>query len=1017
MLFADLVGSTELGEDDPERTRLLIDRFFAAMREEIERVGGTIEKYAGDAVMAAFGAPAALEDHAERALHAALAMQRRVRELGDRLELRIGVNTGEVVVDGAPDGTFVTGDAVNVCARLEQNAAPGQVLVGERTAQAARGAFVFGDAVAVAAKGKSRPVEARELVRATAAVRPRGAIATRFVGRERELAELVAAYETALSTEQPRLALLVGDAGVGKSRLVREFWASLEARTDAPALLVGRCLSYGSAITYWPIREILTDHLDLPEGLTLDELRARLGTRPALSLALGVEPPGDLHPLAVRDRFRDECVDLLDAIVATTPLILVVEDVHWAEEPLLELLERVVRDVQGPLLLVATTRPEGRWGGGRRAVTTVELEPLSPEAGAELVSEYPAEVRELLLAQAEGNPFFVEELVESLIDNGLLVRRDGGWEATELVRHVEMPDSVRALLAARIDLLPPREKAALQAGAVIGRRFWEGPVRELVGGDADFALLEERGFIRRARHSSLTDEREHSIKHALTREAAYTGIPKGQRARLHAVFARWIEGRDSADSFASLLAHHYAEAARPEDADIAWAGEDAELADLRARAVIWLRAAGEAAIGRYELESAIALLGRALDYEPDEAEASAIWRQIGRAHAFRYEGEAFWTAMESSLSVCHDRETCGATYADLAFETAIRSGMWQTRPDEQLVLGWIDSARELSRPGTPAHVKSLLARAFWLRGNREAASEAAQLADRIGDAQLQAFAALALSANEMAVGSYRAAHEAAERALTLAAELENPDAVTGIYESAIPAFLVLGRLDDGRQIARDHEQVCERLSPHHRVHGRSVKLEVAELAGEWEGIVAAAEEMAEAVEDNLETPCIRNSRSLLLIASAAATLGDEATADRFERRAQDVVAEGYDAVLAGPRARLLLARGAVDELEALVPHLDSYGGESWFALANHSVRLDVLAELGAAEALERDAAPFVDSGTYLEPFALRALGRVRGDEAMLQRSLAGFEALGLGWHAEETRRLLGSRAGGTSVDA
>jgi class 3 adenylate cyclase len=339
VLFADLVGSTRLGEDDPERTRRLLDRFYEAMAEQVASAGGTLEKFAGDAVMAAFGAPDALEDHAERALHAALGMRRRLDDLFDgAVELRIGVNTGEVVVDVDAHSSFVTGDAVNVCARLEQHAAPGEILVGERTAVVARGAFEFGAARRIEAKGKSEPVECRPLVRALAATRPRGRFARPFVGRTRELGALIDAYGQAVARGEPHLALIVGDAGVGKSRLVGELWAALESQREGPILRVGRCLSYGSAITYWPVREIVQAHLDLPDDADAAEVTRRLGDRAILGVALGLDVAGELHPLAARDRLRDAWVELIEEAAAEHPVVLVVEDVHWAESPLLELL-------------------------------------------------------------------------------------------------------------------------------------------------------------------------------------------------------------------------------------------------------------------------------------------------------------------------------------------------------------------------------------------------------------------------------------------------------------------------------------------------------------------------------------------------------------------------------------------------------------------------------------------------------------------------------------------------------
>jgi len=262
VVFADLVGSTALaGDEDPERVRALLDRFYDSMALEIQRAGGTVEKFVGDAVMAAFGAPAAHEDDAERALHAALAMRHRLSELfGDRLALRIGVNTGEVVVGRPREGSsFVTGDTVNVCARLEQAAGPGDVLVGERTVTAVRGAFEFAEPASIEAKGKPGGVVCRRLVRALSLMRPRGIAGLEpvFVGRGPELAELETAYERVLRDGRPQLLTIVGDAGVGKTRLVRELWQRLSDMSPQPLLRTGRCLSYGQGITYWPFGEVL----------------------------------------------------------------------------------------------------------------------------------------------------------------------------------------------------------------------------------------------------------------------------------------------------------------------------------------------------------------------------------------------------------------------------------------------------------------------------------------------------------------------------------------------------------------------------------------------------------------------------------------------------------------------------------------------------------------------------------------------------------------------------------------
>jgi class 3 adenylate cyclase len=351
VLFADLVGSTALsGSQDPERSRVLLDRFYDVMTEEIERAGGTIEKFAGDAVMAPFGAPSALEDHAERALHAALAMQRRLAELVEG-QLEIGINTGEVVVGQARAGSsFVSGDAVNVAARLEQAAAPGAILVGERTVAAARGAFEFEQPALVEAKGKPEGVVARRVVRALSLMRPRGVsgLARAFIGRDRELERLGDAYRATFDQRRPRLVTVLGDAGVGKTRLVRELWERLPEQRPEPVRRTGRCLSYGTGTAYWALGEVLREHLGLLESDAPEVALDRLGAREILGLTLGLDVARDLHPLAARDRFQDAWAEFLTDLVSERPAVLLIEDVHWAETQLLDLLEYVLGRAEGP---------------------------------------------------------------------------------------------------------------------------------------------------------------------------------------------------------------------------------------------------------------------------------------------------------------------------------------------------------------------------------------------------------------------------------------------------------------------------------------------------------------------------------------------------------------------------------------------------------------------------------------------------------------------------------------------
>ena len=1020
VLFADLVGSTELGEQDPERTRVLLDSFYDAMASEIEGAGGTVEKFIGDAVMAAFGAPLAHEDHAERALHSALSMQRRLEELpAKELALRIGVNTGEVVVGRPREGSsFVTGDPVNVAQRLEAAAAPGEILVGGRTVAAAQGAFEFGEPATINAKGKSAPVECRRLVRALSLMRPRGVSGLRraFVGRESELDLLQATYRRVLDHGEPHLVTIMGDAGVGKTRLVREFWEWLGSEPSEPIRRTGRCLSYGHGITYWPLGEVLKEHLGILDSDPPETIRRRLESREILGLTLGLDVGGGLHPLAARDRLHEEWVDFVAELSSKQPAVILIEDLHWAEDELLDLQERVLRDARGPVFLLGTARPElldrrPAWGGGRRKNTSLLwLEPLSEADAGRLVEEVltlelPPRLREVVLERAGGNPFFVEELLGSLIDTGVLERVDGTWNAHELPAGFKVPDSVQAVIASRIDLLPPREKAGLQAAAVIGRAFWPGPVRELLEGEEpDWVALEDKDFVRQRSGSSMAGEREYAIKHALTREVAYASLPKAKRARLHAAFAEWLErAGEGRDDHAFLLGHHYAEAVRPEDADLAWPGAEDELGRLRARASEWLLRSGELAAGRCEIEDALELLHRAVELTEDEEQQSRIWREIGNANALKYDGEAFWTAMQTSLEVCADRTIRGDTYSLLAFHTSTRSGMWMRQPEPELVEGWIEQALELSEPESAARVRALIARVWRAETGDESAREASELADRLQDAELRSHAWAARAATAFRHRRYGEACTLAERRFDLVAEISDPDHLVEMRETAVAALGAVGRYEEARRLAGEHADMSLALSPHHRLHSVALMVEIEEVVGNWEGIRALEERVRSAVAANLETPCIRHERCLTLCAVASVYGGNETHAQELEDEARQLGMEGYANVLNPPRVRLALARGDLDEVESLLEpdmlRAFSYGE------SNAACRLDGLAALRARERIEDEAPPLVVPGAYIEPFALRALGIVRGDADLIEQAQTRFGELGLDWHAAQTSAL------------
>ena len=1021
VLFADLVGSTELGaSQDPERTRTMLDRFYDAMADEISRAGGTVEKFAGDAVMAVFGVPVAQEDHVERGLHAGLAMQRRLEELfGGALSLRIGINTGEVVVGRArKQSSFVTGDAVNVAARLEQAAEPGEILVGERAAALVAGAFEFEAPTLVEAKGKPEGVECRRLVRALSLMRPRGVPGRRpaFVGRDEELGLLRRAHERARTSGEPQAVTIMGEAGVGKTRLLRELWEWSGREAPEVVRRAGRCTAYGLARTYEPLAEIVREHFGILGGDTPERVLALLGERMILALALGYDVAGDLHPIEARDRLRDAWIELVGDVAAEKPLAVLVEDVHWAEEPLLELLERTLLDVHAPVLLLVTARPEfldqsPTWGRGRVPSEWIWLEPLASADVdrwlEELVAaEAPARVRNVL-GRAEGNPLFLEELLGTLVERGAL--RADRWNEELVPGEAAVPDTVQAVLAARIDLLPAQEKAALHAAAVIGRVFSASAVGELIGGaEPDFRLLEQRDFVRRRPgHSSLAAEREFVFKHALTREVAYGSLTTRDRALLHAAFANCLERRGSGrDEDAAPLAHHYAEAVRPADVDLVWSDEPDRHAELQACAVRWLRRAAELAAGRFEIEDALALLGQARELEPEAQREIQILLETAQVHTLRYDAQGFRAALEEALALEPERTVAAEIYSRLAYYGLGRTYMWKEPPSRELGEEWLAKALELSEPDSPARAWALLARAASDPSTRmETANEVHRLGETLEDARLVVFAYETQTLGATEAGRYQEACEWADRALTASPRLANPNYESFQHWNAGFVYLRAGRIVGARRFAEHFDELASSLTAHDEVHAVGLHAVVEGVVGEWDALGKLAVRAEKASAANEDFPCQFNWRTLLLCALGLAQLGHEGEARRLEELGR------ASAVVAGPPElepallRLALLRGDEEETRRILKVLPAMGGP--FVVDDAAARLDALLFLGEAERLEEEAPPFLDELGYTRPFALRALGISRGDASLVDVAAARFEAMGLAWRAVETRDLAG----------
>jgi class 3 adenylate cyclase len=631
ILFADVTGSTALGETlDPEDVRALMARYFQHARRVIAEHGGTLEKFIGDALMAVFGLPQAHGNDPERALAAALALRAAVAEdavLAERFALHIGVNTGEVVAAADPTSadSLVTGDAVNTAARIYDAAAPGEILAGERTHLATEATFLFGERRLIPAKNKRLPVPTFPLL----GLRPTRQVGRPpLIGRKRELQQLALLRESALEERRPQLASVLAPAGTGKTRLLEEFVARLDP-AEGWQVATARCLPYGQSLTYWPLRGLL-------EGLLGDPATHFTVARVAALLTQDDRPPEEARELAAailaplgiemegaveRDLIFHAWRVLAEALARQAPRILVFEDLHWASESLLDLVEYVMQPrTRAALLIISTSRPElldrrPAWGGGRRSFTALALEPLNETQTRSLVralaKKLPESTREQIVERSGGNPFFALELTRTA------TTRRGGDAAHGAEHDAEreaLPDTVHEAVLARLDQLALREKRVLQSAAVVGRTFRAATLQSLasepVPGGIAVALddLLARDLIAPAESERDT----YTFRHILIRDVAYGTLTRSERVRLHAATAAWLEqfAAGRLDEFAELIAYHYWEAAQLARQSAVPLAAPFELAV----AVRWLERAGEVAsrVGawleaRRQLEAALAL--------------------------------------------------------------------------------------------------------------------------------------------------------------------------------------------------------------------------------------------------------------------------------------------------------------------------------------------------------------------------------------------------------------------------
>jgi class 3 adenylate cyclase/tetratricopeptide (TPR) repeat protein len=599
-LFADLVGSTTLAErEDPEVVQSVVGRTFDRLSEEIQRYEGLLEKFMGDAVLAVFGVPRAHEDDAERAVRAALEMQDVLAELNrtfaaegkPTLEMRIGIEAGEVLVDleraSGPRDRMLTGDAVNTAARLQGAAEPGRIVVGPTAYASTKTVVEYRELDPLDLKGKAEPVPAWTAVRIRAKTRGERArlgLETRLIGRDEELTVLKQTLRRVGSEGRPAMVTIVGPAGVGKSRLVAELESYIDGQPEIVYWRRGRCLAYANT-SYSAFADAIKAQCEI-----FDDDTAEVAAKKAEAAAHELFGDDDVvpHLLALvgagetqslqRDELFEAWRRFLERLAQRHPLVLALDDIHWADEGLLDFIEHVADWAQGPIMVVATARAElfetrPTWGGGKRNATSLYLEPLSAAEGETMLEELlpgplGAELKRTIVERSEGNPLYVEEIVRKLIDDGVIRATEASrWEVARPFEEIEVPRSIQGLIAARLDGLPEDEKAVLQDAAVVGRVFWLGAVAELTGrplGEVRDAIgrLRVKELVVPHEPSSFSDEHEFTFKHVLIRDGAYDSLPKSLRADKHAGVARWAEQRagDRAEEIAELVATHEIEA-------------------------------------------------------------------------------------------------------------------------------------------------------------------------------------------------------------------------------------------------------------------------------------------------------------------------------------------------------------------------------------------------------------------------------------------------------------------------
>ncbi len=1021
VLFADVADSTALGETlDPEDVRGLLARFYAIAKEVVSEHGGTLEKFIGDAVMAVFGFPQAHGDDAQRALAAALELRDRARadpRLGGRLPVRIGVNTGEVVatVERAAGDFLVTGDAVNVAARLQQAAQPWAILCSERTARAARGTVSLGPPVEIPAKGKRLPLQARPLLgRAPVAALSR----LPLVGREDDLAQLELIGRRVYRERRPFLVSLIAPAGTGKSRLVEEFLDRLPNLVPEATVAIAQCLPYGRRLTYWPLQAVLVRLVGgageaMPEAVH-EAIRVWLQAR-------GVESPGRVGDLlaATIGAGETEAIDrtalfgawrtAIEAAARRSPLILVFEDLHWSSDSLLDLVESIMQPTgDAAVLIIAVARPElldrrPGWGGGRRNYVALTLEPLSDEAIRELVRQLLGGVSlesiERIVARAEGNPFYAGEIVQSVME------RVPSLTDTAALGHAlaTLPDTVQATILARLDLLRPAERRVLQLGAIFGRSFHGAGIAAMAPDIAsDFSRLMD-GLIRRDLIHPLASE-HFGFRHILIREVAYQTLTRAERARLHAAAGHWLAGTATGreDAYAELIAYHFREAATLAGL---LEGADLNVVDLRRHAVPWLKRAGEVATAAAAHGEAAGHFRAAIDLAERE-DLPELYERLGDVTVGNTSADAYRTA----LQLCRDADRPPGQELRVLGSLLTMLLRWEgtvaTRPsDEEIARLRVEGSTLITQARDERAIASfLIANAFYPRWRAPSVTAAElaegeangrrglEIAERLDDANLQSAALDGLQTCARTRGAWEESRELSRKRLAFQDRLDLTERIDA-YNMVAWASAVLGDLVAAEQSAASALAIVQPGQlPWWALWATAWRAYTLALLGHWDEVTALGEHARKLWTESGRPSAGYALHGFLAALDVARARHDTARMEQYSEVLDEILRQ-FD-VNSRFRRFLGYARADLDSLE-----MQAVAGFPSFLTRVYLIERALSLCADRDRPLSPDAVKpiLAHASTFhlqvLEAQACRALGISRQDPGELTRALEIFERI------------------------